>query len=338
MLISLSAYFLPASNRAFKDLQFEIRNRFVSALLQEGTFTTISDKLTIYIAGRDERDATSADVPVGNFAAECGREVKGLRVGIPREYFGEGLDPEIRQAIERRIDGLRASGCEIVNVSLPHTEYAVAAYYVIAPSEASANLARYDGVRFGHRSTDPGDLFDLYTRSRDEGFGAEVKRRIMLGTYALSAGYYDAYYVKAQQVRTLIKAEFDAVLGELLPAADVVVESGPLRRLRTLSRPRAAPEAWSHAAHVAATPFGTWGPRRAWRAGDRGVATTPLGEATRAGSEPPAGSPQQRPDAPRGQLNPGAADVATAAPATQVGGAIDDLSATLAAGPTGRGA
>ena len=154
------------------------------------------------IAGRDPHDSTSADVPVGNYAAECGREVKGLRIGIPKEYFGEGLDPEIRAAIERRIDGLRSAGCEIVNVSLPHTEYAIPIYYIVATAEASANLARFDGVRYTTRSPQAKTLSDMYRRSRDEGFGAEVKRRIMLGTYALSAGYYDAYYLKAQQVRT----------------------------------------------------------------------------------------------------------------------------------------
>ncbi len=160
------------------------------------------------IAGRDPLDSTSADVLVGKYSSECGREVKGLRIGIPSEYFGEGLDPEIRQAIELRIDGLRRAGCAIVPVSLPHTEYAIPVYYIVATAEASANLARFDGVRYTSRSPQAKTLADMYRRSRDEGFGAEVKRRILLGTYALSAGYYDAYYLKAQQVRTLLTRDF----------------------------------------------------------------------------------------------------------------------------------
>jgi aspartyl-tRNA(Asn)/glutamyl-tRNA(Gln) amidotransferase subunit A len=184
---------------------------FASSLDHVGPLTrTVKDSATLLevIAGRDPHDSTSADVPVGKYAAECGREIKGLRIGIPKEYFGEGLDPEIRQAIERRIDGLRSAGCEIVNVSLPHTEYAVPVYYLVATAEASANLARFDGVRYTTRSPQAKTLSDMYRRSRDEGFGAEVKRRILLGTYALSAGYYDAYYLKAQQVRTLLTRDF----------------------------------------------------------------------------------------------------------------------------------
>jgi len=184
---------------------------FASSLDHVGPLSrTVKDSATLLevIAGRDPHDATSADVPVGQFAAECGREVRGLRIGIPKEYFGEGLQPEIRQAIERRIDGLRAAGCEIVNVSLPHTEYAVPVYYLVATAEASANLARFDGVRYTTRAANSKTLAEMYRRSRDEGFGAEVKRRILLGTYALSAGYYDAYYLKAQQVRTLLTRDF----------------------------------------------------------------------------------------------------------------------------------
>ncbi len=184
---------------------------FASSLDHVGPLTrTVKDSATLLevIAGRDPHDSTSADVPVAKYAAECGREVKGLRIGIPKEYFGEGLDPEIRQAIERRIDGLRSAGCEIVNVSLPHTEYAIPVYYIVATAEASANLARFDGVRYTTRSPQAKTLSDMYRRSRDEGFGAEVKRRILLGTYALSAGYYDAYYLKAQQVRTLLTRDF----------------------------------------------------------------------------------------------------------------------------------
>lgn len=184
---------------------------FASSLDHVGPLTrSVKDAATLLevIAGRDPRDSTSADVPVGKYSAECGREVKGLRIGVPKEYFGEGLDPEIREAIERRIDGLRSAGCEIVSISLPHTEYAVPVYYIVATAEASANLARFDGVRFTTRSPQVKTLADMYRRSRDEGFGTEVKRRILLGTYVLSAGYYDAYYLKGQQVRTLLTRDF----------------------------------------------------------------------------------------------------------------------------------
>jgi aspartyl-tRNA(Asn)/glutamyl-tRNA(Gln) amidotransferase subunit A len=195
---------------------------FASSLDHVGPLTrSVKDAATLLevIAGRDACDSTSADVPVGNYTAECGREVKGLRVGIPKEYFGKGLDAEIRQAIERRIDGLRRAGCEIVPVSLPHTEYAVPVYYLVATAEASANLARFDGVRYTTRSPQAKTLADMYRRSRDEGFGAEVKRRILLGTYALSAGYYDAYYGKAQQVRTLLTRDFQ----NAFTSVDVIV-------------------------------------------------------------------------------------------------------------------
>ena len=200
---------------------------FASSLDHVGPLTrTVKDSATLLevIAGRDPHDSTSADVPVSKYSEECGRPVKGLRIGIPKEYFGQGLDPEIRQAIERRIDGLRNLGCEIVNVSLPHTEYAIPVYYIVATAEASANLARFDGVRYTTRSPQAKTLADMYRRSRDEGFGAEVKRRIILGTYALSAGYYDAYYLKAQQVRTLLTRDFqnaftnvDALLTPVTP-------------------------------------------------------------------------------------------------------------------------
>jgi aspartyl-tRNA(Asn)/glutamyl-tRNA(Gln) amidotransferase subunit A len=200
---------------------------FASSLDHVGPLTrTVKDAAIMLevIAGRDPMDSTSADVPVASYATECGRDVKGLRIGIPKEYFGEGLDPEIRAAIESRIDALRAAGCEIVNVSLPHTEYAIPVYYIVATAEASANLARFDGVRYTSRSTQVKTLADMYRRSRDEGFGAEVKRRILLGTYVLSAGYYDAYYRKAQQVRTLLTRDFqnafttvDAVITPVTP-------------------------------------------------------------------------------------------------------------------------
>jgi len=202
---------------------------FASSLDHVGPLTrTVKDSATLLevIAGRDTMDSTSANVPVGQYAKECGREVKGLRVGIPKEYFAAGLDPEIREAIERRVDGLREAGCEIVNVSLPHTEYAIPVYYIVATAEASANLARFDGVRYTTRSKQVKTLADMYRKSRDEGFGAEVKRRILLGTYALSAGYYDAYYLKAQQVRTLLTRDFqsaftsvDAIVTPVTPTA-----------------------------------------------------------------------------------------------------------------------
>jgi aspartyl-tRNA(Asn)/glutamyl-tRNA(Gln) amidotransferase subunit A len=161
------------------------------------------------IAGRDPMDSTSAETPVPDYVQELGKPVKGLRVGVPKEYFGEGLDAEVRAAIEAAIQKLAALGCEVTPVSLPHTSYAVPCYYIIATAEASSNLARFDGVRYGHRAKDVRTLSEMYRRSRDEGFGAEVKRRIMLGTYALSAGYYDAYYLKAQKVRTLLARDFD---------------------------------------------------------------------------------------------------------------------------------
>lgn len=160
------------------------------------------------IAGHDPRDATSIAAPVGAYAAALTGEVTGLRVGLPREYYGEGLDPEIRAALARTAEALRERGAELVDVSLPHTAHALPAYYVLAPAEASSNLARYDGIRFGTRAPDAPDLLALYSKTRGAGFGPEVKRRIMLGTYALRAGYYDAYYKKAQQVRARIARDF----------------------------------------------------------------------------------------------------------------------------------
>jgi aspartyl-tRNA(Asn)/glutamyl-tRNA(Gln) amidotransferase subunit A len=160
-------------------------------------------------------DSTSADVPVPNYENEMEKPVKGLRLGVPKEYFGEGLDPEVGGAVEAAIAQLRLQGAEIVPISLPNTAYAVPSYYVIATAEASANLARYDGVRYGYRSPQAKTLAEMYRRSRDEGFGAEVKRRIMLGTYALSAGYYDAYYLKAQRVRTLLARDFEAAFRQV---------------------------------------------------------------------------------------------------------------------------
>ena len=202
---------------------------FASSLDHVGPLAnTVADAATVLgvISGRDPLDSTSAEAPVPNFAAECGREVKGLRVGLPKEYFSAGLDTEIRAAIERQVDGLRRAGCQIVEISLPHTEYAIPVYYIVATAEASANLARFDGVRYTSRSTQGKTLADMYRKSRDEGFGAEVKRRILLGTYVLSAGYYDAYYRKAQQVRALLLRDFqqaftqvDAIVTPVTPTA-----------------------------------------------------------------------------------------------------------------------
>ncbi|HEY6253935.1 MAG TPA: Asp-tRNA(Asn)/Glu-tRNA(Gln) amidotransferase subunit GatA [Candidatus Angelobacter sp.] len=185
---------------------------FASSLDHIGPLTkTVNDAAIILteIAGRDPLDSTSADVPIPNYAAEIGKPVKGLKLGMPKEYFGEGLDQEVRSAIEAAIQQLAKDGCEIVPISLPHTPYAIPTYYVIATAEASANLARYDGVRYGYRSKQARTLSEMYRKSRDEGFGTEVKRRIMLGTYALSSGYYDAYYLKAQKVRTLLARDFE---------------------------------------------------------------------------------------------------------------------------------
>ena len=164
-------------------------------------------------------DPTSAEVPVPDYVAQLDKPLRGLKLGVAKEYFAEGLDNEVRQAVESAIDKLKELGCEIVPVSLPHTPYAIPTYYLIATAEASSNLARYDGVRYSHRARGVKTLSQMYRRSRDEGFGAEVKRRIMLGTYALSAGYYDAYYLKAQKVRTLLTRDFD----EAFQRADAIV-------------------------------------------------------------------------------------------------------------------
>ena len=185
---------------------------FASSLDHIGPLAkTVKDAAIVLrtIAGRDPMDSTSADLPVPDYVAEIGKSVRGLKLGVPKEYFGEGLDDEVRQAVESAIDGLKELGCELVPVSLPHTPYAIPTYYLIATAEASSNLARYDGVRYSHRARGVKTLSEMYRRSRDEGFGAEVKRRIMLGTYALSAGYYDAYYLKAQKVRALLARDFE---------------------------------------------------------------------------------------------------------------------------------
>ena len=195
---------------------------FASSLDRVGPLaTSVRDAATMLsvLAGKDELDATSSDRPVGDYVGALAKSVAGLRIGVPAEYFGAGLDPEIRAAIEQALDGLRAAGCEVKTIALPHTKYAVPTYYVIATAEASANLSRFDGVRFGlragSRNAGPQTLSEMYRETRDQGFGAEVKRRILLGTYALSAGYYDAYYRKAQQVRTLLTRDFLAAFAQV---------------------------------------------------------------------------------------------------------------------------
>lgn len=184
---------------------------FASSLDQVGIFArNIEDvaRTLGVIAGRDPRDATTADVPVPDYVASLTGDVKGARLGFPRALFGEGLDEEVGDAVRAVVDVYRDLGAEIVDVELPHAKYAIAVYYIIATAEASSNLARFDGVRYGFRAEDAPELRQMYRRTREEGFGAEVKRRIMLGTYVLSAGYYDAYYLKAQKVRTLIENDF----------------------------------------------------------------------------------------------------------------------------------
>ncbi len=184
---------------------------FASSLDRIGPFAgNVRDAATLLavIAGHDLCDATSSSAPVADYAGESDMGAEGLRIGVPAEYFGEGLDPEVRERLERGIAALKSAGCIIKPISLPLTRYAIPTYYVVATAEASANLARFDGVRYGYRSPSSATLADMYSHSRDEGFGAEVKRRIMLGTYALSAGYYDAYYLKAQKVRRLLAEEF----------------------------------------------------------------------------------------------------------------------------------
>lgn len=191
---------------------------FASSLDRVGPLAAnVRDAATLLgaIAGHDAQDATSSLRPVDDYAAESDKGAEGLRIGVPAEYFAEGLDPEVRAKIEKGIEALKAAGCTVKPVSLAHTKYAVPVYYLIATAEASANLARFDGVRYGHRSTEAKTLAAMYKNSRDEGFGAEVKRRILLGTYALSAGYYDAYYRKAQQVRRILAEEFLRAFAEV---------------------------------------------------------------------------------------------------------------------------
>jgi aspartyl-tRNA(Asn)/glutamyl-tRNA(Gln) amidotransferase subunit A len=191
---------------------------FASSLDQGGPIARSAEDLALMLeamAGFDPRDSTCVDREVPNYAGELGEPLSGLRIGLPREYFGEGLEAGVGGAVEQAVSEFRRLGAEVREVSLPNTHLAVPVYYVIAPAEASSNLSRYDGVRFGHRCESPASLEDLYKRSRAEGFGSEVQRRIMVGTYALSAGYYDAYYLKAQQVRRLIRDDFARALEEV---------------------------------------------------------------------------------------------------------------------------
>lgn len=200
---------------------------FASSLDRVGPMAhSVQDIATVLgvLAGPDTMDATSSQEPLSDYVAESKKPIAGMTIGVPKEYFAEGLDAEIRAAVEKVIEDLKTQGCTIKQISLPHTEYAVPTYYVLATAEASSNLSRFDGVRYGHRTEDVKNLSTLYRESREEGFGAEVKRRILLGTYSLSAGYYDAYYRKAQQVRTLIAQDFvkafadvDAIVAPMTP-------------------------------------------------------------------------------------------------------------------------
>jgi aspartyl-tRNA(Asn)/glutamyl-tRNA(Gln) amidotransferase subunit A len=195
---------------------------FASSLDHVGPLAkTVKDAAILLrtIAGRDPMDSTSAELPVPNYVAELDKPVRGLKIGVAKEYFGQGLDNEVRNAVEAAIQKFAALGCEIVEVSLSHTRYAIPTYYIVATAEASSNLARFDGVRYGYRAAGVRSLSEMYRRTRDQGFGAEVKRRIMLGSYALSAGYYDAYYLKAQKVRTLLTRDFE----DAFTKVDVIV-------------------------------------------------------------------------------------------------------------------
>jgi len=202
---------------------------FASSLDQIGPVTkTVRDAAVIMsaIAGHDPLDSTSLNAPVPDYVGSLGKHLRGVRLGVPKEYMIEGIDPQVRAAIDAAVKRLNSLGAEIIEVSLPSTEYAIAVYYIIATAEASANLARFDGVRYGYRAENPQDVLDLYGRTREEGFGPEVKRRIILGTYVLSSGYYDAYYLRAQKVRELIRRDFtsafekvDALISPTSPVA-----------------------------------------------------------------------------------------------------------------------
>jgi aspartyl-tRNA(Asn)/glutamyl-tRNA(Gln) amidotransferase subunit A len=191
---------------------------FASSLDQVGPITQdVRDAAILLkaVAGHDPLDSTSVKLPVPDYTRALKPEIRGLKIGVPKEYFIPGTDPEVEAALRKAMELMRDLGAELREVSLPHTEYAVPTYYILAPAEASSNLARYDGIRYGYRSKNAKNLFEVYTKSRSEGFGKEVKRRIMLGTYVLSAGYYDAYYLKAQKVRTLIRRDFEKAFTEV---------------------------------------------------------------------------------------------------------------------------
>ncbi len=213
---------------------------FASSLDQIGVFGRRTEDVALLleiISGHDPRDSTSADVPVPAYTEEMKRDVKGLKVGLPKEFFGFDLQKEIEESFRSFVKELEGLGCEIVEVSLPSVRYAIPAYYIIAPSEASSNLARYDGVKYGYRAQDYADLLEMYSRTRDEGFGSEVKRRIMLGTFALSAGYYDAYYLKAQKVRTLIYRDFMKAFESVDLIAGPTTPTPPFRLGERLENP-----------------------------------------------------------------------------------------------------
>jgi aspartyl-tRNA(Asn)/glutamyl-tRNA(Gln) amidotransferase subunit A len=200
---------------------------FASSLDQAGVMATSAEDAALMLqamSGFDEMDSTSVDRPVEDYSSSLSGDVKGLRIGIPREHFGEGLDPRVAERVREALKIYESMGARLVDVELPNTELSIPAYYVVAPAECSSNLSRFDGVRFGYRAENPTDLEDLYKRSRTEGFGPEVQRRIMIGTYVLSAGYYDAYYLQAQRLRRLISADYtrafqnvDVLMGPTTP-------------------------------------------------------------------------------------------------------------------------
>ena len=195
---------------------------FASSLDQIGPFTKdVTDCALMLnaICGHDPMDSTSVNLPTPDYTETLTNDIEGVKIGVPKEYFIEGMDTEVEGIVHAAVAALKECGASIEEISLPHTDYAIATYYIIAPAEASANLARYDGVRYGYRTEEADELIEMYKKTRSRGFGEEVKRRIMLGTYALSSGYYDAYYLKGQKARTLIKSDFDRVF----ETVDVIV-------------------------------------------------------------------------------------------------------------------
>ncbi len=213
---------------------------FASSLDQIGVFARRTEDVALLlkvISGHDDRDSTSRRVPVPDYEEELKRDIKGLRIGLPREFFEFNVQREVRELFESFLRELEGMGCEVREVSLPHVKYAIPAYYIIAPSEASSNLARYDGVKYGYRAKEYKNLLELYSKTRDEGFGPEVKRRIMLGTFALSAGYYDAYYLKAQKVRRLIYEDFKRAFEDVDLIASPTTPTLPFRLGERLDNP-----------------------------------------------------------------------------------------------------